>query len=79
MAGFPDHGAGPCARRNGRGRLLAALLLLFGLTLWVLVPMLLEGWRESDYLLLAGTGMLILVTGGLLRAAITRWRSPVSA
>ncbi|MEK6550326.1 MAG: carbon starvation CstA family protein [Pseudomonadota bacterium] len=79
MAGFLIMALALRTPERPRPWLLAAPLLLFGLTLWVLVPMLLEGWRESDYLLLAGTGMLILVTGGLLRAAIARWRSPVSA
>ncbi|MEK7840043.1 MAG: carbon starvation CstA 5TM domain-containing protein, partial [Pseudomonadota bacterium] len=79
MAGFLIMALALRTPERPRPWLLAAPLLLFGLTLWVLVPMLLEGWRESDYLLLAGTGMLILVTGGLLRAAIDRWRTPVAA
>ncbi len=79
MAGFLMMALALRTPERPRPWLLAAPLLLFGLTLWTLVLMLLEGWRERDALLLAGTGMLILVAGGLARAAIDRWRAPAPA
>ncbi len=59
--------------------LLAVPLVLLPLILWTQVLLLLEAWRENDWLLLGITAILILATGELARSAIRRGRLPALA
>jgi len=78
LAGFLVMGLAVRTAERPRPWLMVVPVMLLLLAGWALAALLAEGWRTNGYLLLTGATALILITGWLVRAGISRWRTPLA-